>query len=1357
MGLSDKEKDVVLHIETNYAETIKEIEKLTKDLAQLDVEMGKVRQDQKDGKKTTEEANRALEALEAEYRNVQSEIRANRKELQNGAKAYKEAEGSIKQMRMELSNMRKSYESMGKAERESDIGKALLKNIADTTDELKKLEKQQGDYRREVGHYENALNNLDPKLALIVKEFKNLSGGTMNFSTAMKNAVPMLKSFGKELWMLAKNPFVITITTIIVLMKQVADQFRKSDDAITALQQLFASFQPILDVFVGTLDAVVKVLTKVISGFTSAVTAVMSLIPAFKESSEAAQEYVRAMDDLEEKERKYSVQTAKNNIEIARARNKAARADMYSVEERRDATKEAIRLEKENLQMNLEVAAEKLRLAEQDAARRHDTSDETKNNIAELKRAYFQAIADTEAGMRRLNSQMAKFNADIRKDTINTWKTIIGNSAFTTAEWKKADAEYKKMADALEKKAKTWFKMAADSAAAGDEALAEQQKTQAEQYQKEAEDERRNQRTEHKKYLDALKNLSESYYSNQLSARRAYEDAVLEMMDDSLEKQLQSIENQYKREIEDLEHKLKTEEHLTVEARDYINKLIVEKQKQYDRQRTLTEAAYWSNVREQAREAINEIVSMNTKILNADPNRYVGSFAAAMVQEMRGVTDELETTSNMLLDKFKSQYAALRTTIERTLSNGAKGMSDNVVKMFSAIVNETDEFSNNATKSLDSFMLAFETMQQRIAMTPEEFNEMKEVVKPMLDNIFDYYKVLADMPSRYMEYMSNLMFNKMKIDAEKVRDNMLKAFDFVSFTDAKIQAFGVELDRIDKILASKTDAWRYRIENGIGFAIDNPLEIKTGFEFEDPKLEVDGILEETQKEVDKHPIQVKWGIATEDPQLEKKFEELGEKYGNEIDTSMSGVLRQISGFDDLGQQLDWLVRNYETAVNKVNEMANDMRDAYQISGDEAFYMAIPDTSTILQALRRIYDSYFDYAQRGFDYEKARLEVEGKYVGEVDGELKRQIELTALDKRRYEEQERTAKAQLDYVKNVREEVANLKGEYNRVNAENSAQISMLETQLQILHDEQATWDENTTQEVKDQNFIQSERIQAEIEQLRSQIQKALSDLVATGFTSVNEVDEMVGNLEKSVLTAQNGIIQTTAQQTANYTDLWMKSFTRVTNGLGELGGAFNSLFTELGQLNSEYDKFAELSAYFNIGIAMAQGIAEAVAAGAGVPFPANLGAIAAGVASVVAGVGQAISVFNQYHAPKYADGGLIGGRYAKTRAEGRRDDVNIKASKGEYIVNADAVKKYGVEFLDLLNYGKSMKLKLPKLKYADGGYVSTSTIDAANNQMNMDATREMLVEAMSEISPVVSVVEVTKAQNRVKIAERNSKR
>ena len=74
------------------------------------------------------------------------------------------------------------------------------------------------------------------------------------------------------------------------------------------------------------------------------------------------------------------------------------------------------------------------------------------------------------------------------------------------------------------------------------------------------------------------------------------------------------------------------------------------------------------------------------------------------------------------------------------------------------------------------------------------------------------------------------------------------------------------------------------------------------------------------------------------------------------------------------------------------------------------------------------------------------------------------------------------------------------------------------------------------------------------------------------------------------------------------------------------GATQNILSTVGRLAGEGTKTAKAAALAGILIDTAKGISGAIAAGAGVPFPANLGAIATGVASVLAGIANAIGIF-----------------------------------------------------------------------------------------------------------------------------------
>lgn len=284
-------------------------------------------------------------------------------------------------------------------------------------------------------------------------------------------------------------------------------------------------------------------------------------------------------------------------------------------------------------------------------------------------------------------------------------------------------------------------------------------------------------------------------------------------------------------------------------------------------------------------------------------------------------------------------------------------------------------------------------------------------------------------------------------------------------------------------------------------------------------------------------------------------------------------------------------------------------------------------------------------------------------------------------------------------------------------------------------------EAVTEQAKAQKEAELEEIDSQIALNNETIANLKQSLALMGYTTEEEMQQLLDSLlkQQKAFADQTGVIM---KRTAASV---MQSISTMVDSLADLMNA-------IGDDNAEMANFLEGIAYIQIGVNMAAGISEAIAAGAGVPFPANLAAIATGVAAVMSGMASAISTYKQFHkqvsSPDFADGGIIGMRYAKTKAEGRRDDVPINASVGEYIVNAEAVKRYGVDFFDQINFGHSMPRRRT-ISFADGGVVDATMVSRA---VASEESYQMLRDAMSEIQPVVSVREISNMQKRVKVAE-----
>lgn len=225
-------------------------------------------------------------------------------------------------------------------------------------------------------------------------------------------------------------------------------------------------------------------------------------------------------------------------------------------------------------------------------------------------------------------------------------------------------------------------------------------------------------------------------------------------------------------------------------------------------------------------------------------------------------------------------------------------------------------------------------------------------------------------------------------------------------------------------------------------------------------------------------------------------------------------------------------------------------------------------------------------------------------------------------------------------------------------------------------------------------------------------------------------------------------------------VWMESVKSVLDSVSAVTSSMSSLFGVLADNDEKMQKYSNALALVDIMVSMAQGIATAVAEGMKTGWPAAAVMIPAGIATVVSGIASAISLFRQNDkvggAPKFAAGGLV-----KGPGTGTSDSVDIKASSGEYIIKQKIVEKYGIDFFDALNFeGKNPFWKFSNLDmhFATGGVVPdvnniTSTMNIDYGMMR-DVMRESMADALSEMpNPVVSVKEITRAQNRVLTKER----
>lgn len=437
----------------------------------------------------------------------------------------KKYEDTLNGQRQKLSDMQSAYDAMDKEMRDSEGGKAFLQQIKEQHDAVLGLEGATGRMQRNVGNYGESIKGVIPSLdkfdAVLNKMGTSMNDLQQGVGTASKSIVSHFATIGKALITPPLGIIVAILTGIMLIFSKVASAIKKNDDAMTNLQVAFSAFKPIAIAIGKIFEGIGVALSKVAVGIANVVTKISSaLIPGFEEASKKVTEYILAVDALEETQRQYTVQNAKDAQEIAKYR--AIAAESTDLEERKKALESAITLEEEIARRNVEIATKTLELRKEQARQEVDTTDETKNEIARLEAEKIQAETDYYNKKREMAAQIRELNNKIN------------------AENAKNHQEYIKRLEAQRK--------------------AEEEAEKARQ--------------------EALKASLE----NEKAIRQQMEDFKASLIKDAGERELVEMQLAGTREIEELKKRLETEKNITEEGRAILNQLIIDKQTELDTQ-----------------------------------------------------------------------------------------------------------------------------------------------------------------------------------------------------------------------------------------------------------------------------------------------------------------------------------------------------------------------------------------------------------------------------------------------------------------------------------------------------------------------------------------------------------------------------------------------------------------------------------------------------------------------------------------------------------------------------------------------------------------------------------------------------
>lgn len=352
-----------------------------------------------------------IDETSAEYAERVDEIDKVQDKLNKAMKATgdktKDAKGSYNALSKQMSELKKAFKATND-EAERDV---LAKQIVNINGQLKEMDASIGNYQRNVGNYEAAFT-------------KGLSGITDKLQ-ALGNPLAIAKNgvnaLGKAFKALITNPVGAFIMAIVVAVKALKKGFEGSETATNSLKKAFSALQPVMNaisnVFTGFAKTVGSIAEKAIpalvNGLQKASDWMMTLLnklgiisdeklESFRKSIEAQKEEVKTTQELTnreialtERKRKFQVDEAKAEMEIAELKSKAADKDKYTAKKREKFLNDAIAKERainnEKLalvQEEYDIMKKRSELTDNDAAT-NDALAEAEARLYNTKREYY--------------------------------------------------------------------------------------------------------------------------------------------------------------------------------------------------------------------------------------------------------------------------------------------------------------------------------------------------------------------------------------------------------------------------------------------------------------------------------------------------------------------------------------------------------------------------------------------------------------------------------------------------------------------------------------------------------------------------------------------------------------------------------------------------------------------------------------------------------------------------------------------------------------------------------------------------------------------------------------------------------
>lgn len=195
----------------------------------------------------TQEYQNTLEELKVNQNALKDAMYATTSSMDDVAAAAAGASKSYNSLVHQMGALKEEWRATNDEARRNELGK----QIASINQELKDMDASVGNFSRNVGNYESGTAGL-------VAKFDEWGGIMKQFPPTLGAAKESIGKVGETMQLVGKQPILGIIGLLAPIIVKITEALKENDTAMSAVNRLMASAQPIFDVFAGIVEKVAE-------------------------------------------------------------------------------------------------------------------------------------------------------------------------------------------------------------------------------------------------------------------------------------------------------------------------------------------------------------------------------------------------------------------------------------------------------------------------------------------------------------------------------------------------------------------------------------------------------------------------------------------------------------------------------------------------------------------------------------------------------------------------------------------------------------------------------------------------------------------------------------------------------------------------------------------------------------------------------------------------------------------------------------------------------------------------------------------------------------------------------------------